>query len=288
MYKCEIENSKKNIITLTQNESNYQIINIEGLNPPNAQINLSTIAGLDGAKFNSSILETRNIVIYVKLNGEIEKNRINLYNYVPTKDWCKFYYENENRNVYIDCYVESVEVNPFSNNEIMQISLICPQPYFKDLDEIISDISKVLNAFKFPFSINENEPIPISIIENNRITNVYNNSESETGLIITVEVLGKVNKILIRNTGTGDTFTINNTDGFIAGDTITINTNKGEKSVTLSRNGAVNNLFGKLVFGSIFFQLSIGDNLFSYLIDNGANDDKVHVNFKHRTIYRGV
>ena len=288
MYTCKIENYKNDVITLTQNESNFQLINIEGLNPPNAQINLSTIAGLDGARFNSSKLEVRNIVIYIKLNGDVEFNRIMLYKYFSTKEWCKFYYKNGLRDVFIECYAESVDVTPFSNNEIMQISLVCPKPYFKDMEEVITDISKVIAGFTFPFSINIDEPIPISIFNTNRITNVFNSSETEMGAIIKISVLGNINKILIRNTGTGETFTINNTQGFVSGDIVTINTNKGEKSVTLFRNGQTTNLFPYLVSGSIWFQLLIGNNSFSYLIDNGDNDDMVDIEFKHRALFRGV
>ena len=71
MFTLKIENIKNTILELTQNESNYQILSVKGLNPPNAQINRSTIAGLDGSKCNSSKLEERNIVITLKLNGDI-------------------------------------------------------------------------------------------------------------------------------------------------------------------------------------------------------------------------
>ena len=76
MFKCEIENINHEILTLTQNESEYQVMSITGLNPPNAQINRSTVAGMDGTKFNSSKLNERAITIILKLNGDVEKTRI--------------------------------------------------------------------------------------------------------------------------------------------------------------------------------------------------------------------
>ena len=75
MFEARIENTKGSILTLTNNESKFQLISITGLNPPKAQINVSTIAGLDGAKFNSAKLETRNVVINLKINGDVEENR---------------------------------------------------------------------------------------------------------------------------------------------------------------------------------------------------------------------
>ena len=154
MYTAQIENSSGNLFTLTGNEPVYQILSITGLNPPNAQINTTTIVGLDGAVFNSSKLETRNLVLTIKINGDVETNRLLLYSYFKTKDKCTFYYSNNSRDVSIEGYVESVECDLFSNNELAQISIICPYPYFKALTQIITDFSNVTPQFVFPFSIN--------------------------------------------------------------------------------------------------------------------------------------
>lgn len=286
MFTCKIENTKNNILTLTQNEEDYQIISITGLTPPSAQINISKIAGLDGSRFNSSTLNERNIVITLKLNGDVERNRINLYSFFRNKEWCKFYYKNGTRDVYIEGYVESFDGDLFTNKEIMQISILCPNPYFKNAAEIVDDISKELAQFEFPFAINTNDPIPFSTIDTTRITNVNNESESETGVIIEIDVLNSVNKIQINNVSTGERFTLNY--NFLENDKIIIDTNKGNKSVTLIRNATNINLFTSIVRGSTFFQLNIGDNFFSYLIDSGDNDDAVHIVFKHYHLYGGV
>lgn len=286
MYTAKIENVKGDVIKLTGNESQYQVISIIGLNPPNAQINTTAGANLDGASFNSSRLETRNIVITIKLNGDVEANRNYLYKFFPTKQWCKFYYTNELRDVYIEGYVESCECDFFTNAEIMQVSLICPQPYFKDIDEIINDMSSTVAMFYFPFAINVSEPIPFSEHETTRITNVYNDSDSESGIIIEINLSSDVNEILIRNIDNGETFTLNYS--FEANDIITINTNRGEKSATLLRDGSTTNLFPAIQKGSTFFQLALGDNSFGYLVDDGENNEFASVVIKHNTLYRGV
>ena len=286
MYTATIENKKGEMLTLTGQEAIYQIISIQGLNPPQAQINMTNIVGLDGAKYNSAKLETRNIVMTIKINGNVERNRQNLYLFFQTKEWCKFYYTNENRNVYIEAYVESFECDFFSNSEMAQVSLICPYPYFKDLEEITDDISNVTAAFSFPFSINIGSPIPFSIFDHARTANVFNASESETGVIIEIDFSASVDEIMIRNVGTGDTFTLDYE--FLSGDRVTINTNKGQKSVSLLRNGATINLFSAMQRGSVFFQLAVGDNEFGYLADDGENNGNVFIYFSHYNTYRGV
>lgn len=285
MYTAKIENYNGEVLTLTGNEPVYQIIDIVGLNPPRAQINTSTIVGLDGAVFNSSKLETRNIVLTIKINGDIETNRQQLYNYFRTKSWCKFYYTNQNRDVSIIGYVESLECNFFTNNETAQISIICPYPYFKSITEILQELTHSKAAFVFPFSINLRSPVIISEYTTGGI-NVYNSSESETGAIIEVNFSSSATTIELKNTTTGDDFILNY--NFQANDTLMINTNKGQKSITLIRAGVISNLFAALQAGSVFFQLSPGSNLFEYLIDDLASSEGARITFRYYNVYRGV
>lgn len=286
MYQASIENSRGETLVLTGNEPKYQLINIEGLNPPQAQVNLTDIAGMDGAKFNSSKLATRNLVLTLKINGDAEMNRLQLYNYFPTKEQVTFYYSNSSRDVQISGYVETCEVNPFSQSEEMQISIICPQPYFRAIEEVVADISNITGQFVFPFSINDGEPIAFSSYVSNQVTNVYNDSDLITGVIIEIDVEADVNQIVIRNTETGDSITLNYE--FEADDRITINTNSGEKSLKLLRNGVTTNLFPALQRGSTFLQLMPGDNLLAYSVDSGAGDANVFITFTYFNIFRGV
>lgn len=284
MFTCKVENTRNNILTLTQDEDNFQVLKITGLNPPKAQINTTKMATLDGKKFNSSTLNERNIVITVKLNGDVEKNRIRLYSFFRPKEWCKFYYKNSSRDVFIEAYTENVECDLFTNDEVMQISLLCPEPYFKDVQEIIDDISKILSKFEFPFSIDE-DGIEFSTLDTSKITNVHNSSEMDTGVIIDIDIYSHVEKLLIKNTSTGETLTLNYQ--FQSNDKVIINTNKGHKSIKLIRNAETINIFSAIERSSAFFQLNIGDNFFSYLVDDGENDSFVHIVFRRNTLYGG-
>lgn len=287
MFTAKIENSNGEVLTLTGKEPIYQITNITGLNPPQAQINLSTIVGLDGAKFNSSKLNTRNLVLTVKINGNVEQNRLQLYKYFPTKEHCTFYYTNNSLDVYIEGYVENVECDYFTNSETAQISIICPQPYFKSIDEIIVDSSNVFAQFEFPFSIDIGDPVIISTIEDEDSIVVNNASESSTGAIITINILEAINSIELKNTVTGEDMVLDYS--FAENDTIVINTNKGSKSITLIRGGVSSNLFSALQQGSDFIQLLQGVNRIDYICDDGDTDNSaVKITFTFALIYRGV
>ena len=286
MYIAKIENSGGEVLILTQDESRWTVYEITGLNPPGAQINLTNLAGLDGARFNSSKLATRNIVVSLKINGEIETNRQELYRFFRTKEACIFYFANANRNVKIAGYVETVECNMFSNMEIMQISIICPYPYFQAVEESETDISNQIRLFVFPFSINEGEPVPFSEYTNNRIAVVENGSEAETGAVFEVEFTDNVSKLMIYNTERNEHITINY--NFHDGDRAIISTVKGQKSATLIRNGISRNIFSAVERGSVFLQLLPGENRFSYVADDGASNDDVHITVMFSEIFRGV
>jgi len=57
-----------------------------------------------------------------------------------------------------------------------------------------------------------------------------------------------------------------------AGDSITINTRQGEKSVTLHRAGTDINLIGNMQRNSTWFVLQPGDNIFTTAADDGAEN----------------
>lgn len=286
MFTLKIENPKGAILELTHNEENYQVVNIEGLNPPNATINTSDYANGDGSSFNSSRLSNREIVLTVYINGDVEKNRLTLQKYFRNKEWCKIYFENETRNVYIEGYVQTFEVPIFVQKQAAQISILCPNPFFKDMETIVQSISKVIKKFTFPFSINSNEPIAFSMLELEKSTTIENESDSETGLIIDVEFMGTVSKLEIRNVDTGENFIVDY--DFIKGDKLLINCNRGNKAVTLTRNAVTYNLIPYVESGSIFFQLGIEKDNFSFLADEGLNDMLVNINFKFYKVYLGV
>lgn len=286
MFTLKVENAKGAILELTNNEENYQVANIDGLTPPNANINTTSYANGDGSSFNSSRIPNREIVITVYINGDVQKNRLTLYKYFRIKEWCKVYYQDENRDVYIEGYVQTLEAPIFVQKQVAQISILCPNPYFKDMETIIQNISKVVKKFTFPFSINQNEPISFSELELEKVTNIINDSESEAGLIINVKFMGTVDKLEIRNVDNGESFIINYK--FVKDDKLVINCNRGNKSVILTREAVEYNIIPYIQSGSVFFQLGIGDNNFSFLADEGIDDMLVDINFKYYKVYLGV
>lgn len=284
MFILKIENSKGEIFELTRDSANYYIIGVQGLTRPATAVNSSTGGTVDGAFYNSSRVEQRNIVIDIVINGDIEANRQRLYQIFPMKTKCTVYFTNANRNVQIDGYVEVLEGDLFVQREQIQISIICPRPYFEDLETLYTELSRIVRKFEFPFSIEENEPIPFSEIVDYPLCTINNGGDVASGCIMTVTFTANVTGLTIYNS-TSQTF-IGFNYIFAAGDTLTINTNTGQLSAIVTRSGQNVNILNYLTEGSTWFKLSPGDNNFTYSTSIGG--EAVRIVFATTNLYGGV
>lgn len=273
MFTLKIENQNGEVLDFSNNK-NYDILEIQGLNPPPSALNFTTMANFDGSAYNSGRVDNRNIVLTIKIHGPAEENRINLYKYLPLKQLIRLYYTNGLRDVYIDGYIETNEIGLFSMNETAQISIICPNPYWRDVTPLEITFSTVTSGFEFPFAIEE-EGIEFGIISGTG-TQIVENGDIETGLII--EFTAVANQVLnpkFYNRTTQETMTIDY--DMLAEDVIRINTNRGSKSVTLIRNGVKLNIINKFAAGSDWVTLAPGQNIISYDSDEGLSNLYVRV-----------
>lgn len=282
MYSLRVENDKGDTLELTDNPS-YKVYKIEGLNPPQATVNSSVNATRDGSKINSVRLGDRNIVIYTTIEGEVEANRINLYKYFPLKKTVKLYFSNDSRKVYIEGTVELIECDLFSSKQVAQISLICPQPYFKDVDNLVTSFGDVSKLFEFPFSIPKGG-IEISAITTNVRKAIVNTGDVESGIIIKLFATGTVVNPVIYDVLKRTQLRLNFT--MVSGDTVVINTNQGEKTIELIRSGLNYNILGNMTPSSSWFTLESGDNVYTYDAESGSSS--LQLTFTTAILYSGV
>lgn len=282
MYTLIVENEQGEQLELTHNE-NYDVLEVIGLNPPTAAINTAIVAGFDGSRFNSARIEQRNIVITLNIRYPIEANRLILYKYFRVKRYVKIYYKNGSRDVFIEGYVENFENNIFTQLQRPQISIICPNPFWKSTTDINVEFSNMTALFEFPFSI-PSEGIEFSSI--NKITTTYINiGDVATGAII--KFYANSDQILnpiFYNRTTGKYFGLN--FDMYDGDVITVNTQQGEKSVTLLRDGITTNILSNRQTGSTWITFEPGENEISYGADEGQSNLNVTVTAVQK--YEGV
>lgn len=278
----KLENEFNQSIELIGNNQ-YTLTNIKGLNPAPATINTTSNSGYDGSRYDSSRVGNRNIVLSVAIEYPVEKNRIELYKYARPKRYIKFYYKNGLRDVYIEGYVESCELNPFSQKTTVQISIICPQPYFCDMNSELTTFGGIVNLFEFPFS-NPVEGMAFSGIIKRDVKTITNYGDIECGLIFKIEALGNIVEPTIYNADTPDKFGLN--IELLAGDKLTINTNDRAKSVQLERAGVTTNVVNNVMRESKWLKLPLGAFKFTY--DAVYGSENIALTIQHNDLYQGV
>lgn len=109
-------------------KSGFAVQSISGLGPSKADINTTEISTNDGSLYNSARVNSRNIVMSLKLmfNPQIEDTRQDSYKYFPIKKRVTLLIETDNRICETYGYVESNEPGLFSSGETTQISIVCP------------------------------------------------------------------------------------------------------------------------------------------------------------------
>lgn len=283
--------------------SGFLIKSITGLGPAKANVNTTEVSTNDGSLFNSARLSQRNIVLdMVFINtvyGEsIEDLRQKSYKYFPLKKSVELTIETDNRYVKTTGYVESNEPNIFSSQEGTQISIICPDPYFYSAGEDGNNVTNFYSIdpmFEFPFS-NESLDEPLLVFGEIQIKTegvITYHGDSEIGVMIYIHAIGPATNINIYNTETREVMRINTEKissltgkGIVASDDIVINTAKGEKSITLIREGVSYNILNCLDKNTDWFTLAKGDNIFAFTADIGVTNLQFRV--ENKVIYEGV
>ena len=284
MFTLKVDNGQE-ITELTHDLNNYGVISIQGLTPTATTINTSIAGNIDGSFFNSARAEARNIVITVDLRGDIEGNRQRLYTLFPRKKEITLYFKNKNRDVRINGWVETLEADLFVQREQVQISIICPRPYFQSINSPVNLVDDVQALFEWPFSISADDPVEISAESTTPIYTYYNAGDIETGAVFTFSFGGAVTGLTLTNYTTQAYIGINYS--FSAGDVLTVSTIQGALFAKLTHNGAEQNMLNYLISGSTWVKLAVGTNELIYTVTTGDDSDVI-CSFTAPTLFGGV
>lgn len=121
-----------------------QIQEIEGLGPVGATVNTTPYGSIDGESYSGSSVPSRNITLTVGLNPDwdvwsMEALRRLLYRYFMPKQPVRLVFDSDDEfpSVYIDGYTETVEPSLFAKDQEIQISIVCPDPYFYAVEPVV-------------------------------------------------------------------------------------------------------------------------------------------------------
>lgn len=202
------------------NDTQSALISVRGLTPPTANIATSPIATKDGSIVTNAQTQNRNIVLTFAPTGvNPGAFRASIYLMFKVKEPISLQIKTNGRTANIDGYVESINADPFNLKQRIQVSIICPDPYFLGEEE-----SRLLN---YPNS------------------NIVTFSDTTHGAIFEITCYDNiVDGFTINNALTGERFTVNG--NFATGDKITLDTRLGLKALTLTHDGTTTNILNRM------------------------------------------
>ena len=290
MYSLILQNKDGLQLEFNSIGAAYNITNAKGLSPAKTTVNTNTAALIDGGTFNSAKVNMRSINLAFTIEYPVEANRLNVYKVLRAKEPITLYYKSNMLDVFIEGYVETLEIGHFDKKQKATVSILCPFPYFKDAQQVVNELSTVTNMFHFPFPWGDSSgqdmfTFVFGTINSEPKTVVVNSGGIETGLIFELYAMDTIVNPKIYDYITQNYLGLNFT--MQAGDVIVINTGSGVKSVTLIRNAVQTNIFNSLQKGSTWLQLASGGSVFVYEAASGSLQ-KLEVDIKHFDLYEGV
>lgn len=273
---------KKTIVLSDPWSTGVAITSISGLGPVKATINMTEIAAMDGARYNSSRIPARNIVLTFALDyfPTIEHARNELYRLFSLKHTVTLEFRTDIRLYRTTGYVESVEPNIFSSQELVTVSVLCPSPFFEAVDEA-NDFYGELDfehSFEFEFS---NESVSAPVIEFGNESSsidftVDYKGYSSTGLTFHIKIekeAPQYSTLTISKNETGQSIQIDLTnvpDGVQVDDEFVVCTVPGKKSVSLKRGNQTYNILNAATIMSGWMIVEPGSNIFNIAVSNIA------------------
>lgn len=276
--------------------SGLYITDLHGLGAPDANVNMTDYAVIDGALYNSSRAQKRNITMTIQpLKPNFEANRLKVYALFPVKKKVRLLIETHTRLCYIDGYVETCDANVYSTRGQIAVSILCPDPYFRKPSTTQSMYYRAAPAFRFPIGTLTNPPLyELGVLSNNyQVINIDYEGDADTGVMFYLEMDGQVGDITITNSSTHETMRIDANRVAVmtgqalgVGDAIEISTFPGDKFINLIRAGESINLISALDKDSDWLSLTVGNNQFAYTAVSGKENIVVRV--EYATAFVGV
>lgn len=268
----------------------FTLTNVDGMTAAATNISAVVIGGVDGDFINNIQAQPRGIIfdLRIKQGVNVESTKRAVLDIVKLKQKCSLKWTQNNRTLVIDGVVDGVTMPRFTNEVTMQISIHCAQPFWEDLNNIVSEISEAINLHYFTDYANDmlyfpDEGIPFGAFDFSRTRTFNNAGDVAVGMVIEILAMKTVTNPIIYDQN-GNFFGVgygSKTVTMYAGDIMTINTNVGQKSVTL--NGV--SQLDKIKPRSTWLKLEAGENEFSINSDDTDTDNMIFtMSYKQRYI----
>lgn len=279
--KCVNDNGLSAVFSYDHDNTEFFLVSLEGVYNIKNAVNTTQNATTDGSSYAGEALEQRNILITANIRRNYKQNRDFLSRVFKVHSQGTFYHMEDDTTQKIQYYVESIDIEEKGIIRAATISLICPDPYFRDEKVTHIEMATWEDGFEFECEIPE-EGMEFGTRSKETIKVVDNQSTTSIGIQMTIMAEDVVINPSIMNVTTGETLKLLCT--MLPNDEIIINTEQGNIDVVLHRDGKeydYNYTVDEDNEG--YVQLETGRNYINYTADVG--DDYMNVNFDFEAHY---
>jgi phage-related protein len=257
---------------------------ITGIESADLEAILTEYAAMDGGYLEAVKVPPRTIGLSFVINdrSRTEELRNDLISFFSPKKQGTLTIERGGRKRKIGfCLSERpqfVQDNIISDKLRVNLSLICPDPYFQDVNPSVVNFMHPLPLLTFPFNSVAGVGITAGILVVTDTATLVNDGDVPVGIVCDITASG--------GTVTNPKITMNGQYVRVIktleiGDTLSIDTNQGRKDIYF--NGESQFIFDRK---SVFFQLPVGENTIVVSADAGIKDAKASFTYSFK--YLGV
>jgi len=273
--------------TVISNVAPFVLTKLTGFEAAKNNVYTSKNVLQDGATATGSSLDMAERTITGLMRAdtatELEERRRYLSRAFTAKADGTLQYECGNLTKTCTCKVETLTFGDIIiNTQAFDIVLLCPNPFWQDTSESISEIAEWIGLFHFPLEI------PAAGIEMvyrspSLIINVNNPGDVPCGIRIVFTAIGALTNPSLLNVDTQEYIKVKK--AMVSGEQITITTHFGNKKVYDLLDGVTTRILN-LDLNSTFLQLAVGENLIRYNADSGI--DNLECKIYYSPQYLGV
>lgn len=249
LHKVDITNRRMMTLSLSlfENESGYQIADIDGLDPVKANLVSTSYARQNGQQYQGSTRSARDVKLTIDLQPDGESTfttlRENLYTYLMPQQEVRLRFYKES-GLYVDLVgvVETHSSASFKEDPVVIVSVHCHQPDFLDPRIVIhpgmSVDGSTNTAITYPGNLEATTKITLFVNRELEDFSIYNTPED--GITRKMDFSGEL----------------------IAGDELIISSVKGSKGLTLIRSSVTSSYLRGQTPQSAWIEMFEGINQF--------------------------
>lgn len=270
--------------------SPFLLVDADGCYEASNSVTVSENTMIDGGSYQGSVASVRNIVLTVADVSNYVENRNLLYRLFKAGEAGRLVFhelcDGEETKRYTDYYVEKIEGTGKNGCRQYQMSLICPDPFFYDMEDVRVSMAAWISDFTFPHAFRKWEELGHR--SDVRLQDIRNDTATDRiGISVSVYANGAVRNPAIVHVEKNQRLQIgtkNNPFTMSSGDRLQITTGTGNKHLyyTDVATGTERDISQYLTEDSEFVQLGRGDNTIGYDAESGAGNMTITITYRLR------